>query len=757
MNAAGGRATATDERRSTRGDRPGRASAERTYRLGAELGLLALSLGTLAGFIRLFDGFEFVGRSLVPVVAAWALALGLRRGGLRTVTATVLHLGIGVLGLSWWFAPSTLAVVLPTTSTAELLRDLVDQAFGSFDQMVAPVPVEDGFLVVIVAVLWVFAAFADAAAFRYRAPVQAAVPYVAAFVAVGVLARESGRTTAAIWFLAGLGAYAVGQRALVGLDERWVRGKEALGARALAIGAVAAVVVSAVIGVLAGPSLPGGTDPVLDLRDLGRGDGPRTVVSPFVGIRSLLGERSDEVMFSVESAEPAYWRLTSLEEYDPTREIWVSRGTYRRVDDDLPGSIDASVPTRQLDQRYRIDGLGGVWLPGAYVPDRIEIDAEVSYADRSSSIILRDDRSGALEYRLRSRLPEFSSLGPAGPVEDDLEGQYVQAPGLSPEVEATLAAVLSGPGTDHERLLQLQNWFREEFDYDESVDYSNEPDAVAAFLGQRRGFCQQFSSTFALAARAAGMPARVAVGFTTGESVGTDAEGTSTYVVRGRYAHAWPEVHFAGVGWVPYEPTPQRGDPQAQGHTGVPPQQAAGAPTIETTTTTAPTTTTEAQEPTTPTTSPDDLRSTDDPDTASDQDEQRSPSTTPVLAVLALLAVLGGALGARWWSMRRSTMRHRADQDLAVADAWADALAALALLGLRAAAGETPLEFARRVEAGHDVVLSPLAVAETRRRFSAGRVDERGAALAEAAAAAVVAKVREETTRRQRARALVTR
>jgi hypothetical protein len=65
------------------------------------------------------------------------------------------------------------------------------------------------------------------------------------------------------------------------------------------------------------------------------------------------------------------------------------------------------------------------------------------------------------------------------------------------------------------------------------------------------GYCQHFAGAAALLLRVAGVPTRVVVGFATGEEVGHD-----TWAVRDEDAHAWIEVYFPGVGWVPFNPTP---------------------------------------------------------------------------------------------------------------------------------------------------------------------------------------------------------
>ena len=61
--------------------------------------------------------------------------------------------------------------------------------------------------------------------------------------------------------------------------------------------------------------------------------------------------------------------------------------------------------------------------------------------------------------------------------------------------------------------------------------------------------------SMALVLRMHGIPARVAVGFTSGTPT---VSSSNTYEVSDRNAHSWVEVWFAGYGWLPFEPTPGR-------------------------------------------------------------------------------------------------------------------------------------------------------------------------------------------------------
>ncbi|MEI2699321.1 MAG: transglutaminaseTgpA domain-containing protein [Microthrixaceae bacterium] len=553
--------------------------------IAAEAGLLILALGVITSFNRVFTGWSWWSQLAIPVAGAWAMTIAARRLRFGAVPSTVLQVVAAALVLGWVFLADHLRLGVPMAGALSEAAYQVRASFSPFTQLVAPVPPSNGFLLVIAAGMWAMVVFADVASIRFRAPVQAVLPYLAAFLALGLLARDSGRATASIVVGLSLAVFAATQRALAASELRWVDGRAAAGTRAVAATTLAVALVAVTGGALGGRLVPGGDEPVLDLRGYARRDDRRTLVSPFVSIRSLLGERSDQIMFRVEAAEPSYWRLTALDRYDETQDIWVSRGNYRPVDGELDPALDPSVQTSTLVQRFRIDGLAAGWLPAAYAPAEISSDTEVRY-DGDSASLLTNDRSTAddpLEYDLRSELPDFAGafeeIDPVAP--EGLDPELSRQIELSPEVSESLGAAFRNARDVEsididdpvQQLLVLQDWFREEFSYDETVDFSEADDPLTEFIETRRGFCQQFSSTFALIARSLGLPSRVAVGFTPGDTESGE-DGDTEYVVRGRHAHAWPEVHLSGAGWVPFEPTPQRGDPQGENHTGAEPEQA---------------------------------------------------------------------------------------------------------------------------------------------------------------------------------------
>jgi transglutaminase-like putative cysteine protease len=88
-----------------------------------------------------------------------------------------------------------------------------------------------------------------------------------------------------------------------------------------------------------------------------------------------------------------------------------------------------------------------------------------------------------------------------------------------------------------------------------SVPYGE--DAAAYFVEEgRRGACGLFATSMAVMARLAGIPARVATGFQTG----TYDPETDQYVPLQRDAHAWAEIYYPGIGWVPYDISAERAE-----------------------------------------------------------------------------------------------------------------------------------------------------------------------------------------------------
>jgi hypothetical protein len=118
------------------------------------------------------------------------------------------------------------------------------------------------------------------------------------------------------------------------------------------------------------------------------------------------------------------------------------------------------------------------------------------------------------------------------------------------------ARVTRDADTPYETVLALEAWFRQRggFRYDESPPLLKRSPLVGFVTRTKAGYCQHFSGAMAAMLRMLGIPARVAVGFTSGEK-----RADNTWLVTDHEAHAWVEVWFAGHGWIPFDPTPGRG------------------------------------------------------------------------------------------------------------------------------------------------------------------------------------------------------
>ncbi len=83
-------------------------------------------------------------------------------------------------------------------------------------------------------------------------------------------------------------------------------------------------------------------------------------------------------------------------------------------------------------------------------------------------------------------------------------------------------------------------------------------DFVSFFLNHsHEGYCTYFATAMAVMARIENIPSRYVEGYMMTES----AKNGSDYVLKGKNAHAWAELYFEGIGWIPFDATPSGAAP----------------------------------------------------------------------------------------------------------------------------------------------------------------------------------------------------
>lgn len=677
--------------------------------LATEVAFTALTIAAAVGFARLFDGWSFLPSVVLSALGAHVLAAFCRRRGWNLLVAAAVSLaGLAEL-VTLAFYRSDSFYGLPSRTAWDAMWADLEVAWAAFANAIAPVPATTGYVVAAVIAVWVAAFLADGFAFRAIAALEAIVPSGILFVFGAALGTDRLRLfVTALWLAAAGVAYAL-HRSMAQESAGWLAGirRGTVGSVLRTSALIGAGVI--VLALVVGPSLPGaGERALLDTRT--GGSGTRQTVSPLVDIRGRIVDRSDIEAFTVVASGRSYWRLTALDQFDGR--IWTSERGYGDADGELGGGLPEQFSS-PLTQDFTITNLDAIWLPAAYSPVLIDSPDRVRFdADTSSLVTRRNEVEPGTHYRVVSRVPV---LDPAtlqqstAPAPSSITKRYLGLPGNFPANLRQLAAdITKNATTPYEKSIALQDYFQT-FTYDTTIPAGSSTNAIERFIEAKRGYCEQFAGTYAAFARSLGLPARVAVGFTPGE-----LREDGAFHVLGKHSHAWPEVYFTGIGWVPFEPTPSRGLPGAESYTGIPAAQEGEQPAAPVTT--APSVTTAPGGVNTGTVPDPDLDAGALPTLGGLGTKPTSDSSaTTWLLGLALAAGVLLVLAAAWlviaprlararWDRRRRAARTGADRVLV---SWHEATDVLARGGVGAQPSETPLEYASRLsDAGvHDAPL----------------------------------------------------
>lgn len=544
-------------------------------------GVLAALVGATLPLLRVIDSGWWLAAALG--LAAAVLATGVLGRGMRLpgVAVAALEGVVWVLLLTVMFGRSSAVLwMVPTPDTFATVPVLVSA--GVEEIVLGAAPLEPGvpLTFVLVAAVGLVALAIDHVVLTARMPLLAGVALVAislipsiavpgeidlvgfVVLSVSVLfllridtrARHREPDAPSVREAGGYATAADEPRRSVGAT-----------ATALAIGAIAVVA-----AVVATPLLP---TPLARAGSGGLGTG--STIDPTLELGDDLRQPRETQVLTVRSStsDAPYLRAVTLSDFDGS--VWepdTGRTTPLAVDEESFPAVEVAPGIELEEQRATVEivDLNSPWLPVPFPATTVTgLDGAWGALAQNRTVLARSGSTQGQGYDVESTVPrptleQISGIEAGGQVREE---SYLLPDDLPAVIEQTAREVTADAQSDFEALQDLQAWFRSsEFEYsleapvEEGFDGSGAL-AVADFLAVRQGYCVHFASAFALMARTLDMPSRIVVGYLPGVSTNESTDGETVYSVSSSQLHSWPEVHFPGVGWVPFEPTNSLGSP----------------------------------------------------------------------------------------------------------------------------------------------------------------------------------------------------
>ncbi len=522
---------------------------------------------TLATFtaLPLTQDRSYLPISWLVIAVIGLVSLALRRsriGGSGVLGVQVLLLATTTVGLSVVLTPpDTIDVTMPWF---ERYPALWAAGIEHMRTQGSPMDPNSGVALIFVTVIALVLVMTDLLVSGVHRPAWAIAPPATLFLVPALgLGSDTG---VANFALIAVGYLAVLVAEGLNTTARWTRGLSADSARGFRS---ATPVVWRAAGLLAVPAvlaavLLGVALPTLALPGFGfgsgqGGSGPLQLTDPTLDLRRNLNQPDDRTVIEYTTDQPggSYLRMASLPELSAAGwtnvQIRLTAGTEIGA---IPGV--GTEPAERRRTTIRVLDFGSQYLPSPYAPRRVEIDGDWRFDANSLVVVNADNRPQDL--RRTTYTVESAEINPDA---DELAATTAGTPADSattgaiprdlPDSLIRLSErVTAGLDTDAAKAAAIQAYLRSSrFQYDVRPQPGTGYQALENFLlRDHRGYCEQFASAMAMMARVNGIPSRVSVGFLPGDRDGDQ------WRVSIRDMHAWPELYFAGYGWVRYEPTP---------------------------------------------------------------------------------------------------------------------------------------------------------------------------------------------------------